>query len=75
VGRLAPFIFNEWLFHNLHTLDLQKTLIGKDRELFNLDISKLDWEDYFTEMVQGVRQYLNNEHPRTLPAAKRKDAM
>jgi len=75
LGRLAPFIFNEWLFHNAHTIDLQKTLSGQDREVFNLDVSKLDWEGYFTHMVQGVRQYLNNEHPRTLPAARRKDFM
>lgn len=75
LGRLAPFIFNEWLFPNSHTIDLQKTLNGQDREVFNLDVSKLEWEDYFTQMVQGVRLYLNNEHPRTLSAAKRKDYM
>lgn len=73
LGRLAPFIFNEWLFSNPHTIDLQKTLSGQDREVFNLDVSKIEWEDYFTHMVQGVRLYLNNEHPRTLSAAKRKD--
>ena len=75
LGRLAPFIFNEWLFHNSHTVDLHKTLSGEDREVFNLDISKLDWDDYFTQMIQGVRRYLNNEHPQTLPAARRKDFM
>lgn len=75
LGRLAPFIFNEWLFHNPHTVDLQERLSGQDREVFNLDISKLDWSDYFTHMLQGVRQYLHNEQPQTLPAAKRKDSM
>jgi fatty acyl-CoA reductase len=75
LGRLAPFIFNEWLFHNAHTIDLQKTLSGQDREVFNLDVSNLEWEGYFAQMIQGVRQYLNNEHPRTLPAARRKDFM
>jgi fatty acyl-CoA reductase len=73
LGRLKPFIFNEWLFHNSHTIDLQKTLSGQDREMFNLDVSKLEWEGYFVHMIQGVRQYLNKEHPRTLPAARRKD--
>ncbi|KAJ9578551.1 hypothetical protein L9F63_005280 [Diploptera punctata] len=75
LGRLAPFIFNEWRFPNPHTKDLQQKLSEKDKELFNLDISTMDWEAYFVQMAQGVRRYLNNEHPRTLPAAKRKDSI
>lgn len=73
--RLAPFIFNEWRFENTHTKELQSKLTGIDKVMFNLDISSLDWEDYFISMAQGVRMYLNNEHPRTLPAAKRKDSI
>lgn len=75
LGQLAPFIFNDWRFDNSQTKDLQKTLSGQDKDMFNLDISKLDWEDYFVDMIKGIRMYLNNEHPRTLPAAKRKDSM
>lgn len=75
VGRLAPFIFNEWRFQNYQTKELQKKLSGKDKEMFNLDISQLDWVDYFDKMAQGVRMYLNNEHPRTLQAARRKDSI
>ncbi|PSN49955.1 putative fatty acyl-CoA reductase [Blattella germanica] len=75
LSRLSPFIFSEWLFPNSHTKDLQKKLSGKDKEEFNLDITSMDWEDYFIHMAQGVRRYLNNEHPRTLPAAKRKDSI
>ena len=73
--RLAPFIFNEWRFPNPRTKELQGKLSEKDKELFNIDISALEWEPYFVQMAQGVRYYLNNEHPRTLPAAKRKDSM
>ncbi|PNF17414.1 putative fatty acyl-CoA reductase CG8306, partial [Cryptotermes secundus] len=73
LGRLAPFIFNEWLFQNNQTKELQKRLSGKDKEMFNLDISQLDWVTYFDSMAQGVRIYLNNEHPRTLQAARRKN--
>jgi fatty acyl-CoA reductase len=75
LDRLAPFIFNEWLFENPQTRDLQKKLNDQDKEMFNLDISELDWRNYIVDMTQGVRMYLNNEHPRTLPAAKRKDSM
>lgn len=42
------------------------------RETFNLDISTLEWDAFFTDLVKGVRRYLHNEDPKTLPAARRK---
>jgi fatty acyl-CoA reductase len=75
LDRLAPFIFTEWHFQNSQTKNLQKILSDEDKEIFNLDTSRLDWDDYFDSMAQGVRRYLNNEHPRTLPAAKRKSSV
>lgn len=44
-----------------------------DQQLFNIDIATLKWEEYFINLAQGVRQYLNNESMKTLPAAKKKD--
>lgn len=44
-----------------------------DQEIFNIDIATLKWEEYFLDMAQGVRQFLNNESPKTLPAAKKKE--
>lgn len=70
---LEKFIFTEWKFHNKNTLLLSKTMSPVDQQLFNIDIATLKWEDYFINLAQGVRQYLNNESPKTLPAAKKKD--
>lgn len=44
-----------------------------DHEMFNIDIKDLRWDDYFINLAQGVRQYLNNETMKTLPAARKKD--
>jgi fatty acyl-CoA reductase len=70
---LEKFIFTEWKFHNKGTLLLSKTLSPVDQQLFNIDVGKLNWEDYFIHLAQGVRQYLNNESLKTLPAAQKKD--
>ena len=43
--------------------------------MFNIDIRDLDWLDYFAELTKGVRRYLSHEHPKNLPAARRKDKM
>lgn len=72
---LEKFIFTEWKFHNTNTQALIKTLSPTDRELFNIDLATLDWEDYFINLTQGVRRYLNKEKPKTLGAARKKDTI
>jgi len=75
LSRLAPFIFQEWAFDNTKTIALATSLSAKEKELFGFDIRTLDWDKYFGDLTRGVRRYLNNEEPSTLPAAKRKDEM
>lgn len=70
---LEKFIFTEWKFHNKNTLILSKTMSPVDQKNFNIDIKELRWEDYFMNLAQGVRTYLNNESMKTLPAARKKD--
>ncbi|XP_075218824.1 putative fatty acyl-CoA reductase CG8306 [Lycorma delicatula] len=75
LGRLAPFIFNEWMFDNSKSLELHRKLSDSDKNVFGIDVEKLTWETYFSDLAMGVRQFLNNEDPKTLPAAKRKDSV
>lgn len=70
---LEKFIFTEWKFHNKNTQVLIKTMSPVDQKMYNIDIATLKWEEYFINLAQGVRQYLNNESPKTLPAALKKD--
>ena len=70
---LHKFIFTEWKFHNKNTLILSKTMSPVDQKNFNIDIGELNWEDYFINLIQGVRVYLNNEPMKTLPAGRKKD--
>lgn len=73
LNRLAPFIFNEWKFDNKLCLSLHESLSHDDKEIFGLDVGPLLWESYFEDLAKGVRQYLNNESPESLPAARTKD--
>lgn len=75
LNRLQRFIFSEWHFHNPHTKDLYQSQTDADKETFYIDISTLNWEDYFTNLTLGVRRYLNNEKIKTLPAARSRDSM
>ncbi|CAD1470270.1 unnamed protein product [Heterotrigona itama] len=73
LDRLKTFIFTEWKFHNSRTLELHDSLSEVDKKLFNLDIKPLIWQNYFIDLVQGVRQYLHNESPKSLAKARSKD--
>lgn len=70
LNRLEKFIFTEWKFSNSRTLELHKSLSETDQQLFNLDVRPLLWQDYFMDLTQGVRTYLNNESPKTLEKAR-----
>lgn len=75
LDRLTKFIFTEWKFYNPSQLELHKSLSEEDKQLFNLDIKELQWLDFFVNLQQGVRTYLNNESPKLLNKARSKDKM
>lgn len=75
LGRLKKFIFTEWKFYNTRQIELHDSLSELDKKLFSLDIKPIVWEDYFSDLTQGVRIYLNNESPKSLPKAYSKDKM
>lgn len=72
---LEKFIFTEWKFYNTSTLELHDTLSAEDKRLFTLDVRGLNWEEYFVDLTQGVRQYLSKESPKNLAKARTKDKM
>lgn len=72
---LEKFIFTEWLFKSDKTRALIKTMSDVDKQNYNIDISTIEWEDYFVDLAQGVRRYLHKELPSTLEAARGKDTL
>lgn len=75
LNRLEKFIFTEWKYHNPGTQQLAQLLSSADKNLFNFNIGQLQWPEYFDNLTQGVRRYLNNEQPKSLGAARKKDKM
>ncbi|XP_037300738.1 putative fatty acyl-CoA reductase CG8306 [Manduca sexta] len=75
LSRLEKFIFSEWKFHNPNTMDLAKKLNDTDKDIFYIDITTLYWEDYFKNLLLGVRRYLNNEKSTNLQSARNKDSV
>lgn len=75
LNLLQKFIFTEWKFHNNNTMKLIDLMTPADKEIYNIDIRTLEWEEYFVSLTMGVRRYLNHESSKTLEAARGKDTV
>lgn len=47
-------------------------LTKKDDELFDFDLRKLDWKDYFYHHIRGLRVYLMGDKLDTIKEARKK---
>lgn len=56
-------------------MDLKKSLSEEDKDKFYMNIESLVWEDYFLNLVLGVRVYLNKDPKKTLEKARSKNMM
>lgn len=71
-GVISNFSTKEWFFGEANTRSLWSRLSTTDQKLFQFDMTQLNWDQYFKDSVDGVRIYLFQDHPNTLPAARRK---
>lgn len=72
LGVLQYFMLDTWTFHNTNTRSLYQSLCPVDKELFNFDISQLDWKEYIETYQLGIRQYIMKEPMNTLDDAHRR---
>lgn len=75
LGKLAPFIFNEWKFDNARTIQLQEEMNVDDQAVYYIDPTTLSWAPFFDNLVLGVRKYLHKEDKKTLQKALKKHFM
>lgn len=55
---LSYFCLNQWTFNDSNTEDLYKNLSETDKQIFQFDISNLDWKEYIQIWYLGVRRYI-----------------
>lgn len=67
---LEYFTLNEWRWTDEHTVGLCNQITDQDRQLFNFDISQVNWHAYLEDYVKGVRQFVLKEADSTLPESR-----
>lgn len=71
LGTLEYFYTHEWDFQSTGIVALNGRLSEDDRKVFYIDVSKIDWADYFNGYHAGVRKYIFKEQPSTVAVARR----
>lgn len=72
MNALEYFTLNEWIWKTDNFSRLIERLNDQDRKKFFIDVKQINWNDYLLNYILGVRKYLLQEDPSTIPAAKRK---
>ncbi|CAH1643969.1 unnamed protein product [Spodoptera littoralis] len=55
---LSYFTLNDWHFADNNTEALYDNLSAADKEIFSFDIDRLNWTEFMSSFVIGVRQYI-----------------
>ncbi|XP_066251791.1 fatty acyl-CoA reductase wat-like [Euwallacea similis] len=67
---LAYFTTREWKFKNDNIQSLWKRMKPHDKELFDFNIEKLNWDLYFYTYTRGARVYILKDPLDTIPKGK-----
>ena len=57
------FVTQEWIFDSNKTIDLQNEMSAADREIFNFDLRKLEWETFLYNYLYGVQKFIIGDDP------------
>lgn len=67
------FALHQWNFASENLLGLQEAMEHPyDCEVFNVDITGLDWDSYIKKYILGIRKYILKDPIDTIPIAQKK---
>lgn len=69
---ISFFCTNDWIFTNDNVQKLWRNLNDEDKKLFYFDMQSLDWTEYITEYMKGMRVYLFKDDLSNAPQARKK---
>lgn len=71
-GIIHYFTVRDWDFSNHNVQKLLHELEPDDQQIFQFDMSEIDWEDYFKNYMKGIRVYLLKEPLKNLVEARKR---
>ena len=69
---LSFFSNNEWEFKNNNIQQLWKKLDESDKSIFHFNLAELEWVEYLTWYIKGMRVHLFKDGLETIEASRSK---
>ncbi|KAF7284719.1 fatty acyl-CoA reductase wat-like [Rhynchophorus ferrugineus] len=69
---ISYFAVREWTLKSEGSDRLLEEMTDKDKELFFMDLRKLDWDKFFQSYLIGIRMYLMQDPMDTLERSKKR---
>ncbi|XP_037730807.1 fatty acyl-CoA reductase wat-like [Drosophila subpulchrella] len=69
---LFPFTSRNFLIETNNTDQLWQSMSPEEKKMFHFDMSTIDWNEYFTSVILGIRLYLFKDPPTPESFAKGK---
>ncbi|XP_023227144.1 putative fatty acyl-CoA reductase CG5065 [Centruroides sculpturatus] len=71
MSTLEYFCMRDWKFRSRNVEELLETMSKKDKQNFDFDISKLNWDHYMEDYVLGIRRFVLKEDDSTIPRSRK----
>ncbi|XP_071440782.1 putative fatty acyl-CoA reductase CG5065 [Hetaerina americana] len=72
-GKTGEFFsLHEWDFEGKGMQTVHRSLPTVDSKTFPIDISGLDWDNYVSAYVLGIRKFVLKDPPETIPKSRKK---
>lgn len=69
------FATHEYEYKSENIQRLIKTMSPKDRTLFFCDLNEINWMEYFSSFIMGIRLYLTEDPLESMEHARRRFKM
>lgn len=74
LATFRPFSTNEWIFESHHVKQIIELLNEEEKDMFYLDVSHINWENYLLTYNWGLHKYILNENIES-PVSNNKDIL
>nr|XP_014293989.1 putative fatty acyl-CoA reductase CG5065 isoform X1 [Halyomorpha halys] len=71
-STLEFFTVRNFRFKNDNMMTLWKSMLKEDKNIFNFELTSINWASYIEIYVLGIRKYILKEDPKTIPIARQK---
>lgn len=69
-GSLEHFTTHQWRFTDDNVRYLLTCMSKKDREIFQFDVTEINWDTYLKNSVIGIRKFLLKQSDESLPISR-----